>query len=40
LFWSSPDEGTDTGPVIIQRCVPVEEEDDEESLAARQRALR
>ncbi|HTY52313.1 MAG TPA: phosphoribosylglycinamide formyltransferase [Methanomicrobiales archaeon] len=29
------DEGTDTGPIIIQRCVPVEEEDDEESLAAR-----
>jgi phosphoribosylglycinamide formyltransferase-1 len=29
------DEGTDTGPVIIQRCVPVEEGDDEESLAAR-----
>ena len=29
------DEGTDTGPIIIQRCVPVEEEDGEESLAAR-----
>jgi phosphoribosylglycinamide formyltransferase-1 len=29
------DEGTDTGPVIIQRCVPVEVDDDEESLAAR-----
>ena len=29
------DEGTDTGPVIIQRCVPVEEGDDEETLAAR-----
>ena len=29
------DEGTDTGPIIIQRCIPVEEGDDEESLAAR-----
>jgi phosphoribosylglycinamide formyltransferase-1 len=29
------DEGTDTGPIIIQRCIPVGEEDDEESLAAR-----
>ncbi|MDD1661129.1 MAG: phosphoribosylglycinamide formyltransferase [Methanomicrobiales archaeon] len=29
------DEGTDTGPVIIQRCIPVEEDDDEEALAAR-----
>jgi len=29
------DEGTDTGPIIIQRCVPVEVDDDEESLAAR-----
>jgi phosphoribosylglycinamide formyltransferase-1 len=29
------DEGTDTGPIVIQRCIPVEEEDDEESLAAR-----
>jgi phosphoribosylglycinamide formyltransferase 1 len=29
------DEGTDTGPIVIQRCVPVEEGDDEESLAAR-----
>jgi phosphoribosylglycinamide formyltransferase-1 len=29
------DEGMDTGPIIIQRCVPVEEGDDEESLAAR-----
>ncbi len=29
------DEGTDTGPIIIQRCIPVEEEDDEEALAAR-----
>jgi phosphoribosylglycinamide formyltransferase-1 len=29
------DEGMDTGPVIIQRCVPVEGGDDEESLAAR-----
>jgi hypothetical protein len=29
------DEGTDTGPIIIQRCIPVEEGDDEEILAAR-----
>ena len=29
------DEGTDTGPIVIQRCIPVEEEDDEEVLAAR-----
>jgi phosphoribosylglycinamide formyltransferase 1 len=29
------DEGTDTGPIIIQRCIPVEEEDDEEALAVR-----
>ena len=29
------DEGTDTGPIIIQRCIPVGEEDDEEALAAR-----
>lgn len=29
------DEGTDSGPIIIQRCIPVEEEDDEEALAAR-----
>ena len=29
------DEGTDTGPIIIQRCIPVEDEDDEEALAAR-----
>ena len=29
------DEGTDTGPIIIQRCIPVGEDDDEESLAAR-----
>ena len=29
------DEGTDTGPIIIQRCIPVEEEDDDEVLAAR-----
>ena len=29
------DEGTDTGPIIIQRCIPVGEEDDEETLAAR-----
>jgi phosphoribosylglycinamide formyltransferase-1 len=29
------DEGTDTGPIVIQRCVPVEEGDDEEILAAR-----
>jgi len=29
------DEGTDTGPIILQRCVPVEEGDDEERLADR-----
>ncbi|RQD82363.1 MAG: phosphoribosylglycinamide formyltransferase [Methanocalculus sp. MSAO_Arc2] len=29
------DEGTDTGPVILQRCVPVADDDDEESLAKR-----
>jgi phosphoribosylglycinamide formyltransferase-1 len=29
------DEGTDTGPIVIQRCIPVEEEDDGEALAAR-----
>lgn len=29
------DEGTDTGPIIIQRCIPVEEDDGEEALAAR-----
>ncbi|MDD1658654.1 MAG: phosphoribosylglycinamide formyltransferase [Methanomicrobiales archaeon] len=29
------DEGTDTGPIIIQRCIPVEEEEDDEALAAR-----
>lgn len=29
------DEGTDTGPIIIQETVPVEENDTEESLAAR-----
>ncbi len=29
------DEGMDTGPVIIQRCVTVEEGDDEDRLAAR-----
>jgi phosphoribosylglycinamide formyltransferase-1 len=29
------DEGTDTGPIIIQRCIPVEEGDDEESLSNR-----
>lgn len=29
------DEGTDTGPIIIQRCIPVEDEDDEEALSAR-----
>jgi phosphoribosylglycinamide formyltransferase-1 len=29
------DEGTDTGPIIIQRCIPVEDGDDEEALAAR-----
>lgn len=29
------DEGTDTGPIIIQRCVAVLDADDEETLAAR-----
>ena len=29
------DEGMDSGPVIVQACVPVEEEDDEETLSAR-----
>ncbi len=29
------DEGTDTGPIIMQRAVPVEPDDTEESLAAR-----
>lgn len=29
------DAGTDSGPIIIQRCVPVLEDDDEESLADR-----
>ncbi len=29
------DEGMDTGPIIIQRCVEVLEDDDEDSLAAR-----
>jgi phosphoribosylglycinamide formyltransferase-1 len=29
------DEGTDTGPIIIQRCIPVEEGDDEETLSNR-----
>jgi phosphoribosylglycinamide formyltransferase-1 len=29
------DVGVDSGPVIIQRCVPVMEDDDEDSLAAR-----
>jgi len=29
------DEGMDTGPIILQRCVPVLEDDDEEALAAR-----
>lgn len=29
------DTGVDSGPVIIQRCVPVMEDDDEDSLAAR-----
>jgi phosphoribosylglycinamide formyltransferase-1 len=27
--------GTDEGPIILQRCVPVEEEDTPETLAAR-----
>jgi phosphoribosylglycinamide formyltransferase-1 len=29
------DEGMDSGPVIVQECVRVEEDDDEDSLAAR-----
>ncbi|MCK4235691.1 MAG: phosphoribosylglycinamide formyltransferase, partial [Candidatus Krumholzibacteria bacterium] len=29
------DEGIDTGPIIIQRIVPVERDDDEETLSAR-----
>jgi len=29
------DEEMDSGPVIVQACVPVEEEDDEETLSAR-----
>ncbi|HMK15358.1 MAG TPA: phosphoribosylglycinamide formyltransferase, partial [Methanomicrobiales archaeon] len=29
------DEGTDTGPIILQRCVPLEKGDDEERLATR-----
>ncbi|MDD1652051.1 MAG: phosphoribosylglycinamide formyltransferase [Methanomicrobiales archaeon] len=29
------DSGTDTGPIILQRCVPVEQDDTEESLADR-----
>ena len=29
------DEGTDTGPIIVQRCVPVEPDDTPESLHAR-----
>lgn len=29
------DEGVDTGPIILQRCVPVREDDTEESLAER-----
>jgi phosphoribosylglycinamide formyltransferase-1 len=29
------DEGTDTGPIILQRCIPVEEGDDEEALSNR-----
>ena len=29
------DEGTDTGPIILQEAVPVLDEDDEESLSAR-----
>jgi len=29
------DEGTDTGPIIVQKCVPVRESDDEDALAAR-----
>ncbi|MDD2786733.1 phosphoribosylglycinamide formyltransferase [Methanoculleus sp.] len=29
------DEGTDTGPIVIQRCVPVPPDDDESALADR-----
>lgn len=29
------DEGMDTGPIILQRCVPVRDDDDEEGLSAR-----
>jgi len=29
------DEGTDTGPIILQRCVPVLQEDDEDLLSKR-----
>ncbi|MBO7224079.1 MAG: phosphoribosylglycinamide formyltransferase, partial [Kiritimatiellae bacterium] len=29
------DEGTDTGPIIVQKCVPVEDDDTAESLHAR-----
>ncbi|MGB4052584.1 MAG: formyltransferase family protein, partial [Methanoculleus sp.] len=29
------DEGMDTGPIVIQRCVPVLPDDDESSLADR-----
>ncbi|NQU39857.1 MAG: phosphoribosylglycinamide formyltransferase [Lentisphaerae bacterium] len=29
------DEGTDTGPIIVQRCVPVEEDDTPKTLHAR-----
>jgi phosphoribosylglycinamide formyltransferase-1 len=29
------DEGLDSGPIVVQRAVPVEDGDDEESLAAR-----
>jgi phosphoribosylglycinamide formyltransferase 1 len=29
------DSGTDTGPIVLQRCVRVEEDDTEETLAAR-----
>jgi len=29
------DEGTDTGPIIMQKCVPVLDDDTPETLAAR-----
>ena len=29
------DEGTDTGPIVVQRCVPVLPDDDESTLADR-----